>query len=459
MSDSTFGYLTPENLSLFTDLYELRMMQGFYLQDHNPTASFSLFFRELPEHRGYMIAAGLEQVLAYIEDLQFTPRTIDYLAEQGFDPSFLEYLRSFEFTGSIRAVPEGTPIFADEPIVEVTGPIIQGQLLETLIINQIGFQTLIATKAARMLDVIDRSGSGQQLVDFGSRRAHGTDGGIKAARAAYLGGFDGTSNVAAGELFNIPVVGTMAHSWIQSFPDEREAYETFLEEYGENSILLIDTYDTLEGARLTKEILEDRSDLENIAGVRLDSGDLVGLSRDVNEILPETDQYISSGMDEYSIAEFLDNGGIGVGFGPGTSLVTSADAPTGECVYKLVAVDQNGKLEPTMKMSTGKVTYPGEKSLRRITENDGFSHDVVGLRDEDLPGKELLQPVVAEGEIIYDIPALDTIKENARSNRQNIPVPHRKIREPEPYPVIISTGLQTMTDELQSELEAKHPSS
>jgi nicotinate phosphoribosyltransferase len=307
MSQTSFGYLTPENVPLFTDLYELRMMQAYLNQNHNPRATFSLFFRELPENRGYMVAAGLEQAVHYVRNLSFSDRSIEFLAEQGFDDAFLSHLESFEFTGEMRALPEGTPVFANEPMLEVTAPILQAQLLETALINQIGFQTLIATKASRMRDVIDRRGDDQRLVDFGSRRSHGTDAGIKAARAAYVGGFAGTSNTAAGELFGVPVFGTMAHSWVQSFASERDSFETFVAEHGEDSILLIDTYDTVGGAQIAEEVAEETD--TDIRGVRLDSGDLPALSREVDEVAPDLDKYISSGIDEYAIREFFDRDG------------------------------------------------------------------------------------------------------------------------------------------------------
>ncbi len=448
-----FGHVTPDNLALFTDLYELRMMQAYYDQGHNPTATFSLFFRDLPPDRGYMVAAGLEQAVHYVENVTFGDRAIEYLAEQGFDDAFLAHLEDFEFTGEVRALPEGTPVFANEPLLEVTAPILQAQLLETAVINQIGYQTLVATKAMRMRDVIEREGDGQQLVDFGSRRAHGTDAGVKAARAAYVGGFDGTSNVAAGELFDVPVYGTMAHSWVQSFEDERESFETFVDEYGTDSILLIDTYDTVNGAKITKEIVDERG--VDVRGVRLDSGDLAALSKDVDEVIPAVDQFISSGIDEYAIREFLARDGVGSGFGPGTALVTSTDAPKVEGVYKLVAVERDGEMQPSMKLSTGKVTYPGGKTVRR-TEADGqFVGDVVGLRDEDFPGDELLVTVVEDGDRVYDFPDLETVRATAVENVGRLPEDHRRLEDPDPYEVTVSDGLDEQTTDLQRTLERR----
>ena len=451
MSSPTFGYLGPDNLALFTDLYELRMMQAYYNQEHNPTATFSLFFRQLPSNRGYMLTAGLEQALHYIEHFEFTDRTLEFLSEQGFDGDFLSYLEELSFTGTVRALPEGTPVFANEPLLEVTAPILEAQLIETAVINQIGFQTLIATKAMRMRDVIEREGDGQRLVDFGSRRSHGTDAGIKAARAAYIGGFDGTSNVAAGEAFGIPVSGTMAHSWIQSFEDERESFETFVDEHGDESILLIDTYDTVNGAAVARDVAEERN--LDIRGVRLDSGDLPALSKDVDDVAPDLDQFISSGLDEYAIREFFDRGGIGAGFGPGTALVTSTDAPNVEGVYKLVAVERDGELQPTMKLSKGKVTYPGAKRVCRTERDGAFAGDVVGLENEELPGEELLVTVIDDGTRLYDCPDLETIRTTASEGVQKLPTAHRLIEDPEPYEVRISDALEAETDALRQRLE------
>lgn len=451
MARTAYGYITPENLALFTDLYELTMMQGYYNQDHNPTATFDLFFRDLPPNRGYMVAAGLEQAIHYIETLSFGERAIDYLTEHGFDEEFLSHLATLEFTGDVRALPEGTPVFANEPLLEVTAPILQGQLLETVVINQIGYQSLIATKAARMRDTVRRHGDGQSLVDFGSRRAHGSDAGVKAARAAYIGGFDGTSNVASGELFDIPIYGTMAHSWIQSFETERAAFETFVDEYGDESILLIDTYDTVAGAKIAREVAAEND--VDLAGVRLDSGDLTALSKEVHEILEETDIFVSSGVDEFKIREFLTNGGIGAGFGPGTALVTSTDAPKVEGVYKLVAVERDGAMQPSMKLSTGKVTYPGAKSVRRVERDDEYHHDILALQSEDCDGAEQLVSVVEDGTLVYEFPDLQSVQEHAMRTLSKVPPTVRKLEDPNSYDVRISPDLDTQTSALRRQLE------
>ncbi|WP_433623051.1 nicotinate phosphoribosyltransferase [Halomicrococcus sp. NG-SE-24] len=451
MTDAEFGYVTPETLPLFTDLYELTMLQGYHASDHEPRATFSLFFRDLPPDRGYVLAAGLEQAVRYVETLTFGDRALDYLAERGFEDDFLDRLADFEFTGELRALPEGTPVFPDEPLLEVTAPIFEAQLFETLLINQVGFQSLVATKAARMAEAVDRHGDDQSLVEFGSRRAHGTDAGVKAARAAYVGGFDGTSNVAAGEAFDLPVYGTMAHSWIQSFPDERSSFATFVEQYGDDSVLLVDTYDTVAGAKVAMEVADE---YDADVGVRLDSGDLVALSKEVEEVVGDAPIFVSSGMDEYEIADFLRDDGVASGFGPGTALATSEDAPSMDAVYKLVAVERDGEMRPSMKLSAGKVTYPNAKSVRRVEGEDGYERDVVGLREEadELPGEEQLVTVFEDGERVRDLPGLDALQDRARERRRKLPAGCRDLRDPDEYPVEVGDELRARTDDLAAEL-------
>ncbi|MFB6344228.1 MAG: nicotinate phosphoribosyltransferase [bacterium] len=440
--DETFGEVTSEGLALFTDLYELTMMEGYFKEDHNPEAVFELFVRTLPEKRNYLIAAGLQQAIAYLDNINFTDDALEYLRTQGFEDEFLSYLESFEFTGDLRAVPEGVPVFPNEPILEVKAPIIQAQLFETLLINQISFQTLIATKAARMKDVIERHGDDQTLVDFGTRRAHGTDAGIKAARACYIGGFNGTSNVTAGEQFDLPIFGTMAHSWVESFPTERAAFEAFADLHRDDTILLVDTYDTLNGTRTAKRLVEDKD--YSIRGIRIDSGDLIELSKSVNEIAPDMGVFVSSGVDEYFLKEFLTDGGVASGFGIGTSLVTSSDAPKLEAVYKLMAVERNGELDPVMKLSSGKVTYPGRKSIKRLSEDGTFQKDILTLKDADDPGDDLLEQVFHNGTLTYDSVSLDEKRRRCITQTDQLPADLRTLETDSSYPVEISEELSAL---------------
>ncbi|MFB6203471.1 MAG: nicotinate phosphoribosyltransferase [Candidatus Nanohaloarchaea archaeon] len=444
MYDS-LGLMDEEDVPLFTDLYELTMLQGYWESDHEPEAVFDLFFRQLPPHRGYLVLSGVRQAVEYIEDLDFDPETFEYLEKQGFDSEFLGYLEDLEFTGDVRAIKEGTPIFPDEPAVEVKAPITQAQVLETFLINQVSFQTMMATKAARMKEVVERKGSGQSLVDFGSRRAHGLDAGLKAARASYIGGFEGTSNVAAGEKFGIPVFGTMAHSWIESFETEEEAFEAYVDTYGEDSVLLIDTYDTEEGAEKAREVAEERG--VDIRGVRIDSGDLPELSQKVSGTAPG-EVFVSSGLDEYRIGDFLDRGGEASGFGVGTKLVTSADAPKIEGVYKLV---KSGG-EPVMKLSSGKQTLPGEKSVRRVRTDSGAVKDLVGLKGELEEGEELLKKFIEDGERVRDLESLEDVRERAERGRKDLPEEVRDVENPASYTVEVSDRLYELREELRSEL-------
>ncbi|AGN01024.1 nicotinate phosphoribosyltransferase [Salinarchaeum sp. Harcht-Bsk1] len=451
MTSERFGYLTPQTLGLFTDRYELTMMRGYGENDHTPEATFSLYYRSLPTNRGYVIAAGLEQVLAYLDSIEFGERALPHLRAEGFPEGFLDVLADFEFTGDVRAVPEGTAVFPNEPLLEVTAPIEQAQLFETLVLNQVGFQSLIATKAARMRDTVDRHDEDVTLVDFGSRRAHGTDAGVKAARAAFVGGFDGTSNEAAAEAFDLPAYGTMAHSWVQSFETERAAFEAFVDVYGEDAVLLIDTYDTVAGAETALDVARERD--VDVRGVRLDSGDLPALSVAVREILPaEMDVFVSSGVDEFFLREFYERDGVADGFGPGTSLTTSKDAPTLNPVYKLVAVEQDGEMTPSTKLSAGKVSYPCAKSVHRFEDEDGLARDVVARRDEDVGGRELLVDVVQDGEVVYDSPDLAAIRDRTARTLAKVPAGVRAIEDPEEYPVAISDGLAATTDRLEADL-------
>jgi nicotinate phosphoribosyltransferase len=450
MSQPTFGYVRPHDLALFTDRYELTMMQGYVESDHTPTATFSVYFRSLPPDRGYAVAAGLEQVLAAIDSIAFDDEALSFLADEGFDDDFLSHLESFSFSGEIRALPEGTLVFPNEPLLEVTAPIDEAQLLETLVLNQLGFQTLVATKAARMVDVVGRHGDGQELVDFGSRRAHGTDAGLKAARAAYVGGFDGTSNVLAGERFGVPTYGTMAHSWVQSFESERDSFRAFADSYGDGAIYLVDTYDTVSGTERAVAVADERD--VRLGGVRLDSGDLTALSKEVSEVVGDADIVVSSSVDEFFLREFFADGGVATAFGPGTALTTAKDAPDSGFVYKLTAVERDGVLSPRMKLSPGKVIYPGRKELFRVERDGAYAYDVLGRRDESLAGEPKLEIVFEEGSLVYDPPSLSEVRDRTRAELERLPERHRRVTDPDPYEVRISDGLERLRREAEGEI-------
>ncbi|XVH33705.1 nicotinate phosphoribosyltransferase (plasmid) [Haloferacaceae archaeon DSL9] len=448
MSQPAHGSIDLRDIALFTDRYELTMMQGYYETGHNPTATFSVYFRRLPPDRGYAVAAGLEQVIDYVDAIEFSDRALAFLADDGFDERFLSALGSFEFSGEIRALPEGTLVFPNEPLLEVTAPIFEAQLFETFVLNQIGFQTLVATKGARMTDVVRRRGDGQTLVDFGSRRAHGVDAGLAAARAAYIGGFDGTSNLSAGERFGIPTYGTMAHSWVQSFDTERASFEAFADVYGDDAIYLVDTYDTVRGADRAVAVTTDRN--IRLGGVRLDSGDLIELSKEVRETVGDAGIVVSSSVDEYFLREFFESGGVATAFGPGTALTTSKDAPDSGVVYKLTAVDRDGALSPSMKLSAGKVTYPGRKDLYRIERDGVYQYDVLARRGESFDGEPLLEAIFEDGALVYERPDLRSIRERTRRQLETLPEKHRTVRNPDAYEVRISDGLETVTRETEA---------
>jgi nicotinate phosphoribosyltransferase len=385
---------------LTTDLYQITMMAGYFAQGRHErtTATFELFVRRLPPNRSYLVSAGLASLLDYLEQLRFTDEEIEWLrgieALSSVPAEFFEYLREFSFSGDIWAMPEGTPVFAQEPIVRVTAPIAQAQLIETAALAFVNFQTSIASKASRVVT----AAAGRSVMEFGARRAHGLEAALYAARSAYLAGAAGTSFVEAGRRFGIPLSGTMAHSWVMSAPSEADAFADYTGLFGGHSVLLLDSYDTLAAARL---IVSSRL---KPAGVRLDSGDLAALSREVREILDagglSSTKILASGdLDEFAIAALLEEGAPIDGFGVGTRLATSEDAPALGSVYKLVEVEENGVRRRVMKRSEGKATWPGRKQVWRVMRGETAVRDLVTFEDEPpVPdAMPLLRQVVRSG--------------------------------------------------------------
>lgn len=384
-----------QNLTLLTDFYELTMMQGYFKNKaRNDTVIFDAFYRTNPCGGGYAICAGLEQVIQYIKELHFAPEDIDYLASLGvFEPDFLDYLKDFQFSGDIYAIPEGTVMFPREPIIKVIAPIMEAQLVETAILNIINHQSLIATKACRVC----YAAQGDGVMEFGLRRAQGPDAGIYGARAAMIGGCIGTSNVLCGQLFDVPVKGTHAHSWIMSFPDEYTAFKAYADMYPGACILLVDTYDTLKSGipnaiKVFREMRQAGIPL-TFYGIRLDSGDLAYLSKKARKMLDEAgfpDAVISASndLDEYLIDSLKTQGATITSWGVGTNLITSKDNPAFGGVYKLAAVmDRDGHFIPKIKLSenTEKITNPGNKKIYRIYEKDTgkIKADLICLVDEE----------------------------------------------------------------------------
>ena len=442
--------MTPS--PLLTDLYQLNMMQAYLDHGDTATAVFEFFMRKLPARRGFLVTAGLEQALDFLETLRFSPEDLAWLRESGrFGKGMLDYLAALRFNGDVHAMPEGTVFFADEPILRVTAPLPVAQLIETRLINIVHFQCLVASKAARMM----LAAPGKLMVDFGLRRAHGAEAGVMAARASYIAGFAGTATVLAGELYGIPIFGTMAHSFVQAHDDEAAAFELFAQSRPENLTLLIDTYDTEAGARKVVALAPRLSARGiKIGAVRLDSGDLAALSKSVRRILDEGGLndvriFASGGLDEDSVAAMLHAGAPIDGFGMGTSLTTSSDVPALDCVYKL----QEYAGLARRKQSTGKATWPGRKQVWRRYDADGrMRGDILSLEDEAQEGEPLLQMVMQGGKRMAASPALADIRTRAAGELARLPAPLRRLEGAAPYPVEIGAALRRMAGDVDRRL-------
>jgi nicotinate phosphoribosyltransferase len=419
-------------------------------------ATFSLFVRRHPPERGFLVAAGVADALSYLERFAFGPDDLAYLSDTGlFRPDFLDYLARLRFTGDVHAMAEGDLFFANEPILEVTAPLIEAQLIETYLINVVHFQSLIATKAARCY----RAARGRQLVDFSLRRTHGSDAGLKVARASYIGGFDATSNVLAGKLYGIPIVGTMAHSFVMAFDNETDAFRAYGSTFPDAAALLIDTYDTLAAARLAAAVGRELGRQgHRLRGVRLDSGDLLDLSRKTREVLDgaglrDTRIYASGGLNEYKLERLTAAGAAIDVFGVGTDMGTSGDAPWLDMAYKLV--EYAGR--PRLKLSAEKLTYPGRKQVYRFTAGGGvYAEDVLALRDESAeeaakavrqrrargePPRPLLTKVMEHGHTLGPQPALADARNRCLHEFGRLPDQYKALSNPAAYPVRLSARL------------------
>jgi len=432
--------------ALLTDFYQLTMLKSYFERGMTQTAAFEFFVRKLPPARNFFVAAGLEQVLRFLEELRFSEQELAWLgAQQGFNREFLEKLSQLRFTGDVDAMPEGTVFFPDEPILRVAAPLPEAQLVETRLVALLHFESLIASKAARCVLAAPR----KLLVDFGLRRAHGEEAGLLAARAAYLAGFDGTATVLAGKRFGIPLYGTMAHSYVQAHDDEAQAFADFARAHPKNTTLLVDTYDTEAGARKVVRLVPRlRAEGIEVRAVRLDSGDLGEHARRVREILdaggcPEVRIFASGGLDEFELAR-LQRAPID-GFGVGTSLVTSQDAPGLDCAYKL----QEYAGVARRKRSEGKATWPGRKQVFRRYKDGVFSGDTLALQDETDEGTPLLRPVMRAGRRMGNLPSLRDIRSETLKELERLPVPLRALdRAHAPYPVEISPKLRALAQEV-----------
>ena len=448
--------MSKRNLTLLTDLYELTMMQGYYEKGQNENVIFDVFFRQNPCNNGYSVCAGLDQVIDYIKNLHFTYDDVDYLRGLGiFKEDFLHYLSGFHFSGDIYAIPEGTVVFPKEPLLKVVAPIMEAQLVETAILNIINHQSLIATKTSRIVF----AANGDGIMEFGLRRAQGPDAGLYGARAAMIGGCVGTSNVLAGQMFDVPVMGTHAHSWIMSFPDEYTAFKTYAEMYPDNCTLLVDTYDTLKSGvpnaiRVFQEFKDAGKPLIKY-GIRLDSGDLAYLSKEARKMLdeagfPEATICASNDLDEFLLHDLKMQGAAIDSWGVGTNLITSKDCPSFGGVYKLAAIqNEKGEFVPKIKLSenTEKITNPGNKTIYRIYEKASgkIKADLICFADEVIDPKqdlllfdpmdtwkktklaggtytvrEILLPIFKNGECLYKSPTLKEIAAYCREEKDTL---------------------------------------
>jgi nicotinate phosphoribosyltransferase len=469
------------NLSLLTDLYQLTMVGGYFLLGKDKQkANFDYFFRKIPENGGFCIVAGLEQLIHYIQNLHLEDEDLDYLRSlRLFPPKVVDYFSQIRFTGDLWAVPEGSVVFPEEPLIRVTAPLPEAQYIETALLNFLNFQTLVATKAARVC----MAANGDPVIEFGVRRAHGPDGGLSAARAAFIGGARATSTLLAGRTFGIPVRGTLAHSWVESFPSELEAFRAYGKIYPQNCLLLVDTYDTLRtgipnAIQVGEELREKK--IGDLAGIRLDSGDLTFLSREARKMLDEAgfDRARilgSSDLDEWLIESIKKQGAEIDIWGVGTRLVTSYSCPALGGVYKLSAIFEDGRMHPRLKVSDDpeKTTNPGVKKVIRFFDEKNFMRgDVIFLDEEEIaknqPVKafhpllphvsktypahfrqeEILIPIFREGKLVYPLPSLVEIQDRTRQSLQRLRPEHKRLQNPHLYHVSLGEKLFLQKQEL-----------
>jgi len=443
----------PAPSGLIADLYELTMAAGYLETRFEARATFELFVRSLPHRRNFLVAAGLEQALEFLEAVRFSAEDIAYLRQHPafarISAKFFDYLAAFRFSGDVWALPEGTVCFPGEPLLRISAPIAEAQIMETALLATISFQTMIASKAAR----VSKAAAGRPVVEFGTRRAHGTESGVLAARAAYIGGCLGTSNVRAGQLFGIPTYGTQAHSWIMAHDREEEAFAQFMDIFPRHSVLLLDTYDV--HAALEKVIAGGRKP----RGVRLDSGDLAADSNWVRQKLDEAgwgdvEIFISGDLDEERISSLLDAGARVDTFGVGTSLSTSLDAPSLSVLYKLVELERGGEVRKAAKFSAAKVTYPGRKQIYRTTDSRGdYEGDLIALEDEHVTGEPLLVPVMREGKRVGHAEPLPELQKRCQSQIERLPAAVRALTPANhAYPVRHSARLEALLEQVRERI-------
>jgi nicotinate phosphoribosyltransferase len=455
MKKPQFDFVDEANMNLLTDFYELTMCASYFENRRNETATFDLFIRKLPPNRSYFVFAGLEQVLLFLKKMKFSEEHIGYLREKKLSEGFLEYLRGFKFTGEVWSVPEGTIVFPEEPLIRVTAPVIEAQLIETFILNTVNLQTMIATKASRVV----WAARGRSVIEFGLRRTQGTDAGMKAARCSYMAGVDGTSNVLAGMRYGIPLFGTMAHSYVMFFDKEIDSFRAFAKTFPQTSAFLIDTYDDLRGAENAAVVAKE---LERkgyrLNAVRLDSGDLLSLSAKVRKILDNCGLdyvkiFASGDLDEYVIEKLVRKGAKIDAFGVGTRMSTSLDRPYVDVVYKLSGKVEKGSFVPAMKLSKGKVTLPGKKQIFRQRDKNGrYAKDIIGLENEEIKGEHLLVRIMEDGQITYEMPTLKEMRRVTLKNLSELPEKYKRLRGSSAYPVELSRRLSKIRSQVVDRL-------
>jgi nicotinate phosphoribosyltransferase len=440
--------MTPPTSPLTTDLYELNMVQAYLDRGEDKQSVFEFFVRRLPARRGFLLAAGLEDALAYLETLRFSAGEIDWLKSTGrFRRNLIDFLAGLRFTGDVHAIPEGTICFPNEPLIRITAPLPIAQFVETRLINILHFQTLVASKAARMVLAAPK----KILSDFGLRTAHGAEAGLFSARASYIAGFTGAANVLAGERYGIPIVGTMAHSFVQVHDDEKTAFENFARARPDGLILLIDTYNTEAGARKVVELAPKlKADGIAIRGVRIDSGDLTAMAKKVRSILDagglrDVIILVSGGINEDVLQSMMATKAPIDGFGVGVNLDASIDAPSLDCAYKL----QEYAGKPRRKLSEGKVTWPGRKQIWRSCGTDGrMRGDILSLENDTQPGERLLAPVMRAGKRIGPAPTLAQVREHTARELARLPEPLQRLEPGVNYPVQISEKLSALAAQM-----------
>ena len=441
--------------ALLVDLYELTMAAAYFEQKVDCRATFELFVRQMPPERAYLVAGGIEEALDYLADLRFREEDLSFLRSlpvfRNISSGFFDYLRQFRFAGAVDAVEEGALVFAEEALLQVTAPILQAQIVETYLLSVINYETLVASKAARVV----RAARGRGVLEFGTRRAQGPEAGLRAARAAYLGGCAATSNVLAGFRYGIPLAGTAAHSWTQAFPTERQSFQALLDTFPEDAILLIDTYDPLAGAETAATLGR------KIPGVRIDSGDLLEKSCEVRKILDrhglsEAKIVASGDLNEYKIASLLSQGAPIDLFGVGTDLVTSRDVPALSVVYKLVETERDGHVEYKSKFSEEKAYLPGRKQVFRFYEGAHFHHDLIACAHEKPPeATPLLHPVMRQGRRVKPRARLSDSRTGVLRNLPLLPEPYQALQHAPAYPVAKSAALQRLLEQVHEQTFAR----